>query len=94
MFLHYPILYNLMLDTIYLATNVNVHECTGLDIIGNTLNQVKSDTDYKGYRFSIGNAHAPGGKFFAYGALVSFQVKGNPCGTNMKQMLVEEFEGI
>ena len=32
--------------------------------------QVKSDSDYKGYRFSIGNAHAPGGKFFAYGSLV------------------------
>ncbi len=31
---------------------------------------MKSDSDYKGYRFSIGNAHAPGGKFFAYGSLV------------------------
>ena len=28
---------------------------------------VKSANDYKGFRFSIGNAHAPGGKFFAYG---------------------------
>lgn len=37
--------------------------------------QVKSDSDYKGYRFSIGNAHAPGGKFFAYGSLV----KGPDC---------------
>lgn len=34
--------------------------------------QVKSDTDYKGYRFSIGNAHAPGGKFFAYGYKSNF----------------------
>lgn len=34
--------------------------------------EVKSDTDYKGYRFSIGNAHAPGGKFFAYGYKSNF----------------------
>mmetsp|Transcript_71666 Transcript_71666/g.171142 ORF Transcript_71666/g.171142 Transcript_71666/m.171142 type:complete len:213 (+) Transcript_71666:65-703(+) len=33
---------------------------------------VKPDTDYKGYRFSIGNAHAPGGKFFAYGFKADF----------------------
>ena len=47
---------------------------------------MKSDTDYKGYRFSIGNAHAPGGKFFAYGALVSFQVKGEEVGWWKKNM--------
>ncbi|CAK9078842.1 unnamed protein product [Durusdinium trenchii] len=34
--------------------------------------EVKSDSDYKGYRFSIGNAHAPGGKFFAYGYKSNF----------------------
>jgi hypothetical protein len=28
---------------------------------------VKASSDYTGYRFSIGNGHAPGGKFFAYG---------------------------
>lgn len=42
---------------------------------GSQWTQVKSDSDYKGYRFSIGNAHAPGGKFFAYGSLV----KGPDC---------------
>eukprot|EP00434_Breviolum_minutum_P000538 symbB.v1.2.000465.t1/scaffold11.1/size528188/14 len=36
--------------------------------------EVKSDSDYKGYRFSIGNAHAPGGKFFAYGYKSNFDV--------------------
>ena len=33
---------------------------------------VKSETDYKGFRFSIGNAHAPGGKFHAYGYKADF----------------------
>ncbi|CAJ1376061.1 unnamed protein product [Effrenium voratum] len=33
---------------------------------------VKSDTAYKGYRFSIGDAHAPGGKFHAYGYKADF----------------------
>jgi len=28
---------------------------------------IRTSTAYAGYRFSIGNAHAPGGKFFAYG---------------------------
>lgn len=27
--------------------------------------------DYKGYRFSFGSAHAPGGKFHAYGVMAS-----------------------
>jgi hypothetical protein len=35
--------------------------CRAIQIIASSL------TDYKGYRVSFGNAHAPGGKFFAYG---------------------------
>eukprot|EP00931_Biecheleriopsis_adriatica_P067010 TRINITY_DN41215_c0_g1_i1.p1 TRINITY_DN41215_c0_g1~~TRINITY_DN41215_c0_g1_i1.p1 ORF type:complete len:243 (-),score=50.51 TRINITY_DN41215_c0_g1_i1:55-714(-) len=33
---------------------------------------VKSASDYKGFRFSIGNGHAPGGKFFAFGYKANF----------------------
>eukprot|EP00913_Durusdinium_trenchii_P029086 g27271.t1 len=33
---------------------------------------VKSMVDYKGYRFSFGSAHAPGGKFHAYGYKSNF----------------------
>ncbi|CAK9078551.1 Chaperone protein DnaJ [Durusdinium trenchii] len=34
--------------------------------------EVKSMVDYKGYRFSFGSAHAPGGKFHAYGYKSNF----------------------
>ena len=39
----------------------DVSSCTALEIVA------KAKTDYSGYRISFGNAHAPGGKFFAYG---------------------------
>jgi len=39
----------------------DVSTCTALQIMA------KSNTNYDGYRISFGNAHAPGGKFFAYG---------------------------
>lgn len=39
----------------------DVSSCMALEIIA------KSNADYRGYRISFGNAHAPGGKYFAYG---------------------------
>lgn len=39
----------------------DVSSCTALEIVA------KSNSDYSGYRISFGNAHAPGGKYFAYG---------------------------
>lgn len=34
---------------------------------------LQSHTDYTGYRFSFGNAHAPGGKMFAYGYKITLE---------------------
>lgn len=39
----------------------DVSSCQGLQLIA------KSNVDYAGYRISFGRAHAPGGKFFAFG---------------------------
>jgi len=39
----------------------DVSACTGLEIVART------NVDYEGYRISFGNAHAPGGKFHAFG---------------------------
>ena len=39
----------------------DVSSCSALQLV------VKTNQPYDGYRFSFGNAHAPGGKFFAYG---------------------------
>ena len=39
----------------------DVSSCTALEIIAQT------KEDYQGYRVSFGNAHAPGGKYFANG---------------------------
>ena len=39
----------------------DITSCQALQLIA------KSNTDYSGYRISFGRAHAPGGKFFAYG---------------------------
>mmetsp|Transcript_8774 Transcript_8774/g.24082 ORF Transcript_8774/g.24082 Transcript_8774/m.24082 type:complete len:220 (-) Transcript_8774:129-788(-) len=39
----------------------DVSSCKALEIVA------KTNTDYAGYRISFGNAHAPGGKYFAYG---------------------------
>lgn len=39
----------------------DVSSCSALEIVA------KTKYDYQGYRFSFGNAHAPGGKYFANG---------------------------
>mmetsp|Transcript_24153 Transcript_24153/g.42877 ORF Transcript_24153/g.42877 Transcript_24153/m.42877 type:complete len:156 (-) Transcript_24153:619-1086(-) len=39
----------------------DISTCRALQVVA------KSLSDYDGYRISFGNAHAPGGKFFAYG---------------------------
>merc|ERR1712232_1007343 len=41
--------------------------------MGNLVLNVKSASDYKGYRVSFSDAHYPGGKFFAYGYKSNFQ---------------------
>ncbi len=40
----------------------DVSSCTALEIVAKT-----NSKNFKGYRISFGNAHAPGGKYFAYG---------------------------
>lgn len=42
---------------------------------------LKSEMPYKGYRFSFGSAHAPGGKFFAYGYKCHIDVPVGDFGT-------------
>jgi hypothetical protein len=37
---------------------------------------VRSRADYQGYRVSFGNAHAPGGKMFAYGYKANLELDG------------------
>merc|ERR1719421_1908440 len=41
----------------------------------------KASSAYSGYRLSIGNAHAPGGKFFAYGYKADFAPPVGKLGT-------------
>merc|ERR1712113_162140 len=41
----------------------------------------KASSAYEGYRFSIGNSHAPHGKFFAYGYKAHFQPAVGKFGT-------------
>lgn len=44
----------------------DIRSCKGLEI------RSRSYTSYKGFRISFGNAHAPGGSFFAYGYKAGF----------------------
>jgi len=44
----------------------DIRTCKGLEI------RSRSYTSYKGFRISFGNAHAPGGSFFAYGYKAGF----------------------
>lgn len=46
----------------------DVSHCQALELIG------RSATHYTGYRVSFGTAHAPGGKFFAYGYKATVKV--------------------
>ncbi len=41
----------------------------------------RASSDFAGYRFSFGNAHAPGGKFFASGYKAHFQPSVGEFGT-------------
>lgn len=49
-------------------TYPDISSCSALQIIA------KSNIPYEGFRVSFGNAHAPGGKFFAYGYKSSFSL--------------------
>merc|ERR1712190_655686 len=49
------------------GTTPDVSKCKNLVL------NVNSKTDYKGFRMSFGNAHYPGGKFFAYGYKSNFE---------------------
>jgi hypothetical protein len=55
----------------------DVSSCSGLELV------VKSTTDYSGYRFSFGSAHAPGGRPFAFGYK-----------TNLENVPIAEFGSI
>ena len=52
----------------------DVSSCTALEIVA------KTNTDYQGYRISFGNAHAPGGKYFAYGYKANLELQPNDPG--------------
>lgn len=58
-------------------TYPDVSTCTALEIVA------KTNSDYDGYRISFGNAHAPGGKYFAYGYK-----------SNLEGLSTEEFEAV
>ena len=45
----------------------DVSSCTGLEIVAKQRLDSNNEEGYQGYRISFGNAHAPGGKYFAYG---------------------------
>jgi len=47
----------------------DVSTCTGLEIVAKEEHKDTDNTNegYQGYRISFGNAHAPGGKYFAFG---------------------------
>lgn len=53
----------------------DVSTCKGVAL------NLMSTTAYKGFRFSFGNAHAPGGKFFAYGYKSHFDAPVGDFGT-------------
>lgn len=53
----------------------DVSSCEGVSF------NVKSTVPYKGYRFCFGDAHASGGKFFAYGYKSRFDAPLNEFGT-------------
>lgn len=53
----------------------DVSKCKGISL------NVMSSTSYKGYRFCFGNAHAKGGKFFAYGYKSLFDAPVGEFGT-------------
>jgi len=53
----------------------DVSKCKGVSL------NLKSSTDFKGYRFCFGNKHARGGKFFAYGFKAHFDAPVGEFGT-------------
>ena len=52
--------------------------------------QVQSENNYTSFRFSIGNAHAPGGKFHAYGYKADFNA-GTPGQVNTVTLPLNSF---
>lgn len=60
-FLHAPGFIQVRTATMEIYPDVS--SCTALEIVA----KASSNEDYQGYRISFGNAHAPGGKYFARG---------------------------